>query len=138
MYNNVTMMGRITKDPELKVTPNGTSVCSFSIAVERQYQTKGEERKSDFFNVIAWRTTAEFICKWFSKGNMILVTGEMQTRPYTNKYGCSTIWYEIVANRVCFTGEKKQQAPLPPELPNCDTSPDDVAPIPEAPDIYPF
>ena len=93
MYNNVTMMGRIVNDPELKATPKGTNVCSFRIAVERQYQTKGEERKADFFNVTAWRSTAEFICKWFGKGRMILVQGELQTRPYTDKNGNPAMWY---------------------------------------------
>ena len=87
MYNNVTMMGRIVNDLELKVTPNGTNVCSFRIAVDRRYQTKGEERKADFFNVVAWRSNAEFICKWFGKGRMILITGELQTRQYTDKNG---------------------------------------------------
>lgn len=145
MYNNVTMMGRIVNDLELKVTPTGTNVCSFRIAVERQYQTKGEERKSDFFNVVAWRSNAEFICKWFGKGRMILIQGELQTRQYTDKNGNPATWYEIIANRVCFTGEKKQentvqQPPLPPEPPQSTNSPavDDTAPLAEAPDDYPF
>lgn len=71
MYNNVIMMGRIASDLELKVTPSGVNVCSFRIAVERRYQAKGEERKADFFNVVAWRNNAEFVCKWFAKGRMI-------------------------------------------------------------------
>lgn len=145
MYNSVTMMGRIVNDLELKVTPNGTNVCSFRIAVDRQYQTKGEERKADFFNIVAWRSTAEFICKWFGKGRMILITGELQTRQYTDKNGNPATWYEIIANRVCFTGEKKQestgqQPPLPPEPPQYGYSPaaEDTAPPTEAPDDYPF
>lgn len=110
MYNNVTMMGRISTDLELKITPNALKVCSFRIAVERQYQAKGEERKVDFFNVVAWRNIAEFITKWFEKGSMIMIIGEMQTRPYTDKNGNNHIWYEIIANRVCFTGEKHLQS----------------------------
>lgn len=107
MYNNVTMMGRIVNDLELKVTPNGTSVCQFRIAVDRRYQTKGEERKTDFFNVVAWRKSAEFVTKWFAKGRMILVQGELQTRLYTDKNGNTATWYEIIADRISFTGEKK-------------------------------
>lgn len=106
MYNNVTMMGRISTDLELETTPNGLNVCSFRIAVERQYHPKGEERKVDFFNVVAWRNTAEFVTKYFRKGSMIMVIGELQTRPYTDRSGNNSIWYEIIANRICFTGEK--------------------------------
>lgn len=107
MYNKMTIMGRIVNDPELKTTPNGTAVCTFRVAVDRRYQTKGEEKKTDFFNVTAWRTTAEFVAKYFAKGRMILVEGKMQTRPYTDKNGNPATWYEIVADQICFTGEKK-------------------------------
>ena len=79
MYNKVIMMGRIVADPELKTTPQGVSVCSFRIAVDRRFQQKGEERKSDFFNVVAWRQQGEFVAKYFGKGRMILVDGELTT-----------------------------------------------------------
>lgn len=146
MYNNVTMMGRIVNDLELKVTPNGTNVCSFRIAVERRYQTKGEERKSDFFNIVAWRHTAEFVMKYFSKGRMILINGELQTRQYTDKNGNTATWYEIIADRVCFTGEKaKSTEPpaqaAPSEPPKYSDSDDNAPPIGEPPDgndDYPF
>ncbi len=144
MYNNVTMMGRIVNDLELTVTSNGINVCSFRIAVERRYQTKGEERKSDFFNVVAWRKTAEFICNYFAKGRMILIQGELQTRQYNDKNGNPATWYEIITDRVCFTGEKKPEnsAPpaLPPESPQSHNS-DNAPPIGEPPaarDDYPF
>ena len=75
--NKVIMMGRICNDLELKTTPNGIATCSFRIAVDRNYQKKGEEKATDFFNVVAWRGTAEFICRYFSKGRMILIEGEM-------------------------------------------------------------
>lgn len=107
MYNKVIMMGRIVNDLELKSTPQGVNVCTFRIAVDRKFQAKGEEKKSDFFNVVAWRSSAEFVCNYFAKGRMILVEGELQTRPYTDKNGCQATWYEVVAERVCFTGEKK-------------------------------
>lgn len=108
MYNKVIMMGRMVADPELKTTPQGVSVCSFRIAVDRRFQQKGEERKSDFFNVVAWRQQGEFVSKYFSKGRMILVEGEMTTRNYTDKNGNNATWYEIVADRCSFTGEPKQ------------------------------
>ncbi len=106
MYNRVIMMGRIANDLELKTTQSGVSVLSFRIAVDRRYQTKGEERKSDFFNVVAWRYEAEFISRFFAKGRMILIEGELQTRSYTDKNGNTAYTTEIIADRACFTGEK--------------------------------
>ena len=111
MYNKVIMMGRICSDVELKTTPNGTNVCSFRIAVDRRFQQKGEERKTDFFNVVAWRSTGELVNKYFGKGRMVLIEGEMQTRQYTDKSGNQATWYEIAAERVSFTGEKSGNAP---------------------------
>ena len=105
-FNKVILMGRITHDLELKTTPSGVSVCSFRIAVDRRFQAKGEERKSDFFNIVTWRQQAEFVTRYFAKGRMILVEGELQTRKYTDKNGNPATWYEIVADQVCFTGEK--------------------------------
>ena len=121
--NKFIMMGRICNDLELKVTPNGTNVCSFRIAVDRNYQVRGEEKKTDFFNVVAWRAAAEFVTRYFAKGRMILVEGEMQTRQYTDKNGNPATWYEIMAERLSFTGEKSnagsapEQPPLPLEPP---------------------
>lgn len=144
MFNSVIMMGRIVNDLELKVTPNGINVCQFRIAVDRRYQSKGEDRKTDFFNVVAWRKLAEFVTKWFAKGRMIHVQGELQTRPYTDKNGNPATWYEIIADRISFTGEKKmdtaEPSPLPPEPPQTTSASSDV-PIPEEPgdiDVYPF
>ena len=109
--NKIILMGRICSDVELKTTPNGTNVCTFRIAVDRRFQQKGEERKTDFFNVVAWRSTGELVSKYFGKGRMILVEGELQTRPYTDKSGNQSTWYEINAERVSFTGEKSGNAP---------------------------
>ncbi len=106
MYNKVIMMGRIVNDLELRTTPQGSSVLSFRIAVDRRFQTKGEERKSDFFNVVAWRNEAEFISRYFSKGRMILVEGELQTRSYVDKNNNTVYITEIIADRATFTGEK--------------------------------
>ena len=82
MINNVTLMGRLTAAPELKVTPSGVNVTAFCIAVERRFQQKDGAKQSDFINCVAWRNTAEFITRYFSKGDMIAVTGEIQTRKY--------------------------------------------------------
>lgn len=119
MYNRVIMMGRIANDPELRTTPSGTNLCTFRLAVERRYQAQGEERKADFFNVAAWRGTGDFVRQYFAKGKMILVEGEMQTRPYTDKNGTQSTWYEINAERVSFTGEKS----APPAGTAAPTSP---------------
>ncbi len=126
MYNKIIIMGRIASDLELKTTPNGVSVCSFRVAVDRHFQIKGEDKKTDFFNVVAWRNCAEFVTKYFSKGQMIHFDGEMQTRQYTDKNGNPATWYEIVAESVSFTGNStksdkpdKSAAPVQsePELP---------------------
>lgn len=106
MYNKVIMLGRITQDLELKTTPSGISVLSFSIAVDRRFQTKGEERKSDFFNCVAWRNEAEFISRYWSKGRPILVEGELQNRSYTAKDGNTRYITEIIVDRATFTGDK--------------------------------
>lgn len=105
-FNKIILMGRITHDLELRTTPSGVNVCSFSIAVDRRFQAKGEERKSDYFNIVTWRQQAEFVTRYFAKGRMILVEGELQTRKYTDKNGNPATWYEVVADQVCFTGEK--------------------------------
>lgn len=107
-YNRAILMGRLTRDPELKTTASGINVCSFSIAVDRRFQTKGEERKADFFNIVAWRQQAEFVTRYFKKGNMILVEGELQTRQYTNKDGVNVNVTEIVADQISFTGSKSE------------------------------
>lgn len=146
MFNNCTMMGRIANDPELKVTPNGIAVCSFRIAVERRYHAKNEEKKTDFFNIVAWRKLAEFVTKYFSKGRMILVGGELQTRPYTDKNGNPAVWYEIIADRLEFTGERaKTEQPEPPAISEeqPESKPEtqqETPPIGEPPDAddYPF
>ena len=136
MYNKIILMGRIVADPELKTTPQGVNVCSFRIAVDRRFQKQGEEKKSDFFNVVAWRQQGEFVQKYFGKGRMILVEGEMTTRPYTDKNGGQATWYEVVADRVSFTGEKAQQggSAVPAGAPPVPSAPEYSAPSGD----YPF
>ncbi len=122
MYNKITLMGRLVSAPELKATKAGVPVTSFSIAVDRRYKKKGEKRERDFFNIVCWHNNAEFVCKNFTKGSMILVEGEMQThRPETNGEGKAYTWYEVVADLVSFTGERQNTertadtAPVIPE-----------------------
>ena len=107
--NSVTLMGRLTTAPELKQTTSGTSVTSFCIAVDRKYQGQGQEKKTDFIDIVAWRNTAEFICKYFTKGSMIALEGEIQTRTYTDQDGKNRKVTEVLANNVSFC-ESKQQA----------------------------
>lgn len=103
--NKVIMMGRITRDIEVKQSGAGNVYCKFGIAVDRAY-SKSTEKKTDFFNVSAWRNTAEFVGKNFHKGSLILIEGSIETSQYTDKNGNAATWYEIVADKVHFTGEK--------------------------------
>ena len=100
------LMGRLVAAPELRRTPNGVSTCTVRLAVERDYTPKGEERKSDFIDVVAWRQTAEFLCRYFTKGSMLAVQGTLQTRSYEDKNGNKRTAFEVVADRAHFTGEK--------------------------------
>lgn len=109
MYNKITLMGRIVADPELKTSQNGVPYVRFRIAVNRRFHNKNEENKVDFFNATAWRSTAEFICKYFGKGSMIMIDGEMQTQQYEDRNGKQAAWYEVAVDRVCFTGEPKKE-----------------------------
>ena len=105
MYNKVIMIGRLVADPELRTTPNGINVASLRIAVDRPY-SKGGERKSDFFNAVAWRQNAEFISRYFSKGRLIGIEGSLQTRDYTDKEGNKRTAFEIQIDRAFFTASK--------------------------------
>lgn len=109
MYNKITLMGRLVAAPELKTTQNGIPYTRFRIAVNRRFHNKDEDNKVDFFNATAWRSTAEFICKYFGKGSMIMLDGEMQTQQYEDRNGNPAIWYDVAVDRVCFTGEPKKE-----------------------------
>ncbi|MFQ8953395.1 MAG: single-stranded DNA-binding protein [Oscillospiraceae bacterium] len=95
MFNIVVLTGRLTADPELKTTQSGLSVTSFSIAVDRRFGS-GEERQTDFINIVAWRQQAEFVAKYFKKGNLIGIEGSIQTRKYTDKNGNNRTAFEVV------------------------------------------
>ena len=107
MLNHVVIMGRMVRDPELRQLDNGTSVTSFSVAVERNYVDKTtNERQADFLNVVAWRQTADFVCKYFHQGDMIALEGSLQSRKYTDKDGNNRTAIEIVASNISFCGCK--------------------------------
>ena len=118
MYNRTILMGRICNDLEIKTTPSGVSVLSFTVAVDRAYQADKQNKVSDFFPCVAWRNEAEFISRFWSKGKMILVEGELQNRKYTDKAGTERQITELIVERACFTGEKTERdVPPPPEEP---------------------
>ena len=108
--NQVVIMGRLTRDPELRHTPNGVAVASFSLAVDRGYTPKdGGEKQTDFIDVVAWRGTAEFVSKYFTKGQMAAVTGRLQIRDWTDKEGGKRRSAEVVADNIYFTESKKSR-----------------------------
>ena len=107
MLNKVVLMGRLTAQPELKATGSGVSVLSFTIAVERNFKPQGGERMSDFINCVAWRQTADFISKYFVKGQLIAVEGSLQTRSYDDKTGAKRFVTEVVVDQSYFTGDRR-------------------------------
>lgn len=115
MLNRVILMGRLVADPELKTTQSGISVTSFRIAVERSYAKAGEERQTDFINIVCWRNTAEFVCKYFPKGSLIALEGQLQTRTYQDKDGTTRYMVEVLADKVSFTGEKQDKQESKPQ-----------------------
>jgi single-strand DNA-binding protein len=106
MLNKVVLMGRLVAAPELKTTPSGTSVTSFRLAVDRNH---GKEKQTDFFDCTAWRYTAEFVCKNFTKGDLIAVDGALQTREFMNKEGQKRTVTEVMVENVFFTGERRER-----------------------------
>lgn len=111
--NNVSLIGRLTTAPELKYTQSGTAYTRFSVAVDRAYTKQGEERQADFINIVAWQQKAEFICKYFMKGQRIGLTGEIRTGSYTDQSGNKRYTFDVVANNVYFCESKSNvnQAP---------------------------
>lgn len=110
MLNRVILMGRLVSDPELKTTGTGISVTSFRIAVDRNYVKQGEERKADFFDIVCWRNQAEFVCRYFGKGSLIAVEGQLQSRTYQAKDGSNRYVVEVVADNISFTGERRDNS----------------------------
>ncbi|MBR3869640.1 MAG: single-stranded DNA-binding protein [Clostridia bacterium] len=113
MLNTVILMGRLTADPELRTTNTNLSVLSFSVAVDRSYQSQGQERQTDFINCVAWRQNADFISKYFRKGQMIAIEGSIQTRSYEDKSGNKRTAFEVIVNRASFCGSKSETGAAP-------------------------
>ena len=110
MLNKVILMGRLTRDPELRRTGSGTAVTGFSLAVDRDFKGQNGEKETDFIDVVAWRTTAEFVSKYFTKGRMAVVEGRLQVRDWTDKDGGKRRSAEVVAENVYFADSKKADA----------------------------
>ena len=110
MLNRIVLMGRLTRDPELRRTQSGTAVVSFSIACDRDYAAQGAERETDFIDIVAWRGTAEFVDKYFSKGRIIVVAGRLQIRNWQDKEGNKRRSAEVVADNVYFGDSKRDSA----------------------------
>ena len=112
MLNRVTLMGRLVADPELRHTQGGIAFASFRLAVDRDFKDKETgERKADFINIVAWRQTAEFVSRFFSKGRMAVVEGKLQFREYTDKDGNRRYATEVVADNLYFADSKKDGDP---------------------------
>ena len=114
MLNHITLMGRLTRDPELRYTQSQIPVASFSLAVDRDYGGRdGGERQTDFIDIVAWRQTAEFVSKYFTKGNLVAVSGRLQIRDWTDRDGNKRRSAEVVADNVYFGESKRRDGDAP-------------------------
>ena len=117
MLNKIIMMGRLVRDPELKYTNANVPVCTISIACDRDFVRQGEQRETDFIDVVCWRHTAEFVAKWFRKGQQIAIDGRLQTRAWQDKYEQRRVSYEVLADNVYFAEKAEprgqEAAPAP-------------------------
>lgn len=110
MLNKIILMGRLTRDPELRRTGSGTAVASFSLAVDRDFKTQDGERETDFIDIVAWRSTAEFVSKYFTKGRMAVLEGRMQVRDWTDKDGNKRRSTEVIAENIYFGDSKRSES----------------------------
>ena len=111
MLNKIFIMGRLTRDPELRRTQSGTAVTSFSLAVDRDFKSQSGEKETDFIDVVAWRSTAEFVAKYFTKGRMAVVEGRLQIRDWKDREGNNRRSAEVIADNVYFGDSKRDGAP---------------------------
>ena len=109
MLNKIILMGRLTRDPELRRTQSGTAVTSFSIACDRDYKSQDGEKETDFIDIVAWRSTAEFVSKYFTKGRMAVVVGRLQIRDWTDREGGKRRSAEVVADSVYFGDSRPRE-----------------------------
>lgn len=116
MLNKIILMGRLTRNPELRRTQNGTAVVSFSLAVDRDFKNQAGEKETDFIDIVAWRSTAEFVSKYFTKGRMAVVEGRLQMRDWKDRDGNSRRSFEVLADSVYFGDSRKvSDSDTPPE-----------------------
>ena len=141
MLNHITIMGRLTRDPEMRRTGSGVAVTSFTVAVDRDFAPNGGEKETDFIDCVAWRQTGEFVDKYFGKGRMIVVSGRLQIRSWTDKDGNKRRTAEIVADNVYF-GDSKQDGSNQNNgytgSVKADSAPGAFAPIEEEDEALPF
>lgn len=141
--NKAILVGRLTADPERRTTPNGVSVCSFSVAVDRRFKDANGERKADFINCVAWRQTAEFICNYFAKGRMIGLVGSIQTRSWTDNEGKKRYATEVIVDEAYFTDSKsasegtRSGGTWQQERPAAQTAPQSFDSLPDGADFMP-
>lgn len=117
MLNKVILMGRLTRDPDFKATPSGTSVCNFSLAVDRDFVRQGEERQTDFINIVTFGSRAEFVSRYFHKGQLVAVCGRIQTRSWDDaQTGQKRYATDVVADEVHFAEPKRDGASAAPQM----------------------
>lgn len=148
MLNHITIMGRLTRDPELRRTGSGIAVTSFTLAVDRDYKAKDAEKEVDFIDCVAWRNTGEFVGKYFTKGRMAVVSGKLQIRGWTDKEGNKRRTAEVLAENVYFADSKNESADnssqtnsfVPPAYPAPNYAPPagDFAPLDDEDAQLPF
>ena len=124
MLNRIVLMGRLTHDPELRRTGSGTAVTSFSLAVDRDFKSQSGEKETDFIDIVAWRNTAEFVSKYFTKGRMAVVEGRLQIRDWTDKDGGKRRSAEVIADNVYFGDSKRDGGETVPTF--CGTPGEDA------------
>lgn len=127
MLNHIVIMGRLTKDPELRRTGSGVAVTGFTLAVDRDYAPQGQQKETDFIDCVAWRQTGEFVDKYFSKGRMAVVSGRLQIRSWKDKDGNNRRTAEVVADNVYFGDSKKEQ--------KADLDDSDLMNLPDLPEL---
>lgn len=138
MLNRIVLLGRMVRDPELRHTPQNTPVCTFTLAVERDVKGPSGERETDFFDVVAWRSTGEFVSKYLAKGRMALVEGRMQIREWTDKDGNKRRNAEVIASGVYFADSNRETIRLTDDKTVTPFSADDFIKIENVGDWLPF
>ncbi len=130
MLNKIFIMGRLTRDPELRRTQGGNAVTSFALAVDRDFKSADGTKETDFIDVVAWRSTAEFVSKYFSKGRMAIVEGRLQMRDWTDKEGNKRRSAELVADNIYFGDSKREDAPAGNSAPTFEEIEEDGGDLP--------